>query len=127
MTRVLAFAAAILHTYGALCGQTNAESELTKQEILDAYQQRARGGIFLGGLIRESRRAVTVRGWSIRFHRLGEDNGASGMLVKRFRVESTKNGWCNSYALIERVPRPPLDQHVKPTIEVGLTDSKACP
>jgi hypothetical protein len=88
---------------------------LTPQEIADAYRSKqGEGGTFIPGLRRERWRIKEVRGWSLKFKRLGEGRsvGVGSMSIRghRYKVVAKKSDTCAEYHIIDRMPVPPNPQ-----------------
>lgn len=103
---------------GPCLGQSG---EPTPQEISDAYRSKqGEGGTFIPGLRWERWRIKEIRGWSLKFKRLGEGPsvgvGSLGIRGRRYKAVAKKSDTCAEYHIIDRMPVPP-----NPQIKESLT------
>ena len=93
---------------GPCFGQSD---EPTPQEISDAYRSKQdEGGTFIPGLRRERWRIKEIRGWSLKFKRIGEGRsvGVGSMRIRgrRYKAVAKKSDTCAEYHIIDRMPVP---------------------
>ncbi len=116
------FALAALAAVAAVpCIGQPSQGEPTRQEIEEAYRSKSgEGGFLIPGLRRETRRIKEIRGWSLKFKRLGEDRRAGILLTRRYRAVARKNTTCAEYRIIDTMPLPPPNPQIgiKPNVTV---------
>lgn len=96
----------------SLCFGQVAPSEPTRQEIADAYRSKGgQGGSLIPGLRWERFRIKEVRGWSLKFKRLGEEQGV-GLLTLRYQAVAKKSDRCAEYQITETLVLPPVNPQI---------------
>lgn len=101
-------------------------AEPTKSEIASAYRSKAgEGGTPIPGLRWEKRRVNRIRGWSLKFKRLHQDE-TLGILTRRYHALASKNGACAEYQIIDTVPLTRGIPHMKPSLNVEPSGVRPC-
>src|SRR5215831_2909419 len=73
----------------------------TKEEIAEAYRSKGgEGGTFVPGTRWEWWRIREIRGWKLRFHRVGESR-SPGVVMLRYEAVAKKNGGCSTYQVTD--------------------------
>ena len=102
------------------------DAEPAKEEIAQAYRSKAgEGGMAIPGVRWERWRVKEIRGWSLKFRRIGQSKSA-GILTRRYQAIAKKSGRCAEYLIVDTVPFPPVNVQVKPSLTVEPGGIKAC-
>lgn len=102
------------------------QGEPTKQEIAEAY--RSKSGehcLVIPGLCWETWSIRRIRGWSLKFKRLGEEHSA-GVRSRLYRAIAKKDGQCAEYLIVDTMPFPPFNVQIKPSLTVEPDGVKEC-
>ncbi len=107
-------------------GASAQNAEPTIREIETAYRSKlVEGGSSISGLRWERWRIQGVRGWSLKFKRLSEKRGA-GILTRRYRALARSGNTCAEYQITDRIPFPPANPQIKPSLHVEPSGVKPC-
>src|SRR5262249_25893920 len=95
----------------------------TKEEMTEAYRSKGgEGGTFIPGTRWERWRIREIRGWKLRFHRVGESR-SPGVVILRYQAAARKNGACAEYKISDTIVFPPPNPQLKPSLVVEPTGS----
>ena len=102
------------------------QNEPTQQEIAEAYRSKAGPSIMpIPGVLLERWRIKEIRGWSLKFKHVS-DSRLLGALTVQYQAVAKKNGSCAAYLITERLPLPPVNVQIKPTLVVEPTGVTPC-
>src|SRR5262245_43303150 len=93
-------------------------AEPTKEEIAEAYRSKSGGGgTFIPGTRWERWRVKEIRGWKLRFHRVGESRSPAVVML-RYQAIARKNGACSTYQISDTTVFPPPNPQLQPVLVV---------
>jgi hypothetical protein len=98
-------------------------AEPTKDEIAEAYRSKSGGGgTLIPGTRWERWRVMDIRGWKLRFHRVGESR-SPGVVTLRYEAIARNTGACAMYQVTDTIVLPPPNPQLKPVLAVRPTGS----
>ena len=101
----------------------------TRQEVERAYMSKISGDSTVFPRIRwerwETGRIKEIRGWSIRFKRVGEEKWV-GVRILRYRAVAKKGGTCAEYRVSDTFPLLAMDRQEQRNIAVEAVGLASC-
>ncbi len=100
-------------------------NEPSKGEIREAYLSKSGGGRILT-VQWERWRIKEIRGWKLRFKRIGETR-SPGLMTVRYQALARKQASCATYNIRETIVILPANPQIKPVLVVEPAGVVPCP
>lgn len=98
----------------------------TKPEIAAAYRSKSgEGGSWTPGTHWERWRIKEIRGWKLRFRRVGDEKHV-GVRILKYQAVAERNKICAEYQITDVQPTAPPNVQIKPSLVVEPGDTKSC-